>query len=67
MHHADSLENLSRLNQLVPGKLCVKGIFESYHNMMLLETPLLGKAPERPCIAWKVSLVVLNLGYESQL
>lgn len=44
MHHADNLENLSRLNLLVPGKLCVKGIFESYHNRsLLLETPLLGR------------------------
>lgn len=61
MHHADNLENLSRLNQLVPGKLCVKGIFESYHNRSLLLKTLTGKVPERPCIAWKVSLVVLNL------
>lgn len=44
MHLADNLVNLSRLNQLVPGILCVKGIFESYHNgTLLLETPLLGR------------------------
>ena len=59
MHHTNNLENLSRLKQLVLGKLCVKGIFESYHNhSLLLENTLTGKAPERPCIAWKGSLVV---------